>query len=340
MKQADRIAAFARLGQRLETAADPKREAEFKQAFLRNNWFTADFTRQALEAIVRQFLRADRLESWLARYALPEETPSPRTVGTVMAGNIPLVGFHDLLCVLMAGHRIQVKQSSKDQHLLPWLAKQLIAIEPAFEDRIHFTDRLRNFDAVIATGSDNTSRYFEYYFGKYPHIIRKNRNAVAVLTGDETDAELQKLGDDVFLYFGLGCRNVSKIYLPEHYPVANLPERWSKYEWVKEHSKYRNNYDYNRTLLILNNIPHEANEFVMLHENSQIPSRIASVHYEFYRSKAALSEKLRTTTGQIQCIVASDGLAQNTVLFGASQSPRLDDYADDVDTMAFLVGLK
>ena len=254
-----------------------------------------------------------------------------------MAGNIPLVGFHDFLSVLISGHNVLVKTSSNDQHLLPFLAKYIIAIEPRFADKITFVDgKLENFDAVIATGSNNTARYFEYYFKDKPSIIRKNRNSVAVLNGKETKEQLVALGEDIFRYFGLGCRNVSKLFVPKGYSFDAFFEAIFEYQDVIHYEKYANNYDYNKAVFLMSNFKLLDNGFLTLKEDQSYASPISSVFYEFYDDIDTLQKKLQSDHEQIQCIVSNIGI-ENSIDFGQTQKPKLWDYADNVDTISFLL---
>jgi hypothetical protein len=288
-------------------------------------------------------LSLDKLESWAARYPDTASEHPLKTVGLIMAGNIPLVGFHDWLCVFTAGHRAKVKLSDKDKVLLPFLVKKMG--DWAFESWEHteFVAEgapIGGMDAVIATGSNNTARYFEQYFGKYPHIIRRNRNSVAVLDGSETHDDLLALGKDVFTYFGLGCRNVSKLYVPQGYDFEPLLEALHTFNDLVLHNKYKNNFDYNFTLYILNNTPHLSNGCVLLVEHPALTTRIATLHYEYYRDAEHLSDLLSPQLENIQCIVSKMSLNNIAALpFGATQKPGLSDYADGVDTMAFLTAL-
>jgi hypothetical protein len=254
-----------------------------------------------------------------------------------MAGNIPLVGFHDFLAVLISGHSILVKLSSKDSVLISWLADQLIQIDQRFSSRIHFAERLKNFDGIIATGSDNSSRYFTYYFGKYPNVIRKNRTSCAVLTGKETDSDLLTLGKDVFTYFGLGCRNVSKVYMPKSFEPTRLLQAWEPWKDIIHHHKYCNNYDYQKSILLVNRIPFFDSNFVLIQENERLVSPISVVYYEFYEDEGSLALKLAESKNKIQCVVGHATPA--SVPFGKAQSPSLGDYADQIDTLKFLEGL-
>jgi hypothetical protein len=263
-----------------------------------------------------------------------------KTIGIIMAGNLPLVGFHDFLCAYISGCGIKVKLSGKDEVLFPYVYRKLMEIDPSLCDRSAIIDRLEGFDAVIATGSNNTNRYFEYYFRDYPKILRRNRNSVAILTGDESDDELYALADDIFMYFGFGCRNVSKLYVPEGYDVKKLFPHFERYKWMHSHTKYMNNYDYNRTLLLMNRTEHLANEIIMLEQNTAISSPVAVLYYETYGEPRQLADKLQANSEHIQCIVSSTSNVISThveavIPFGQTQMPELWDYADMVDTLAF-----
>jgi len=258
-----------------------------------------------------------------------------------MAGNIPMVGFNDLLCVLISGNKFVGKLSSDDKFLLPFIAKILIAANSKFSDYIEFTEgQLKNIDAVIATGSNNSSRYFDYYFGKYPNIIRKNRNSIAVLTGNESMNDLRLLGKDVFQYFGLGCRNVSKLFVPKGYKFHTFYESIFDYKNFNKNNKYGNNYEYNRTVYLMSNHPSLLdNNFLLLKEAPAYTSPIGVLFYEFYSDIHALNERLEKEKEQIQCIVSRSPVIKNKIDFGEAQCPGLADYADGIDTMRFLIGL-
>ena len=336
----DRLQLLIRLGERLRTP-DDYRDAVMHRTAHRNLWFTKENQRHAIDAIATQLLDADRLRSWVADYELSEPAV-PRVVGLVLAGNIPLVGFHDVLCTFVAGHRAQIKLSEKDLFLLPYLVKVLTDMDPRAAAYFRFVQRLSDFDAVIATGSNNTARYFEQYFGNYPHIIRRNRHAVAVLTGKESDAQLLALGDDIFRYFGMGCRNVSKLYVPEGYDFNRLLEiLHDNFKHLVRHSKYKNNYDHNSALYILNRTPFYNNGCVLLIEDRSLTSRIAALHYEYYPSLAAVAADLTDREAAIQCVVSAVPLdiPHPQFALGQAQNPGLSDYADGVDTLAFLAGL-
>lgn len=334
----ERLSALVELGRRL-SEPDEYREAVIHRSHFNNPWFTKENQAQAIEAIARYFLDASALQSWVSNYTFPQESVAKR-VGLVMAGNIPLVGFHDVLCTFVAGHRSVVKLSEKDRFLLPYLIRELQQIDARTAAYFTTVDRLQDFDAVIATGSNNSARYFEQYFSAYPHIIRKNRNAVAVLDGKETPEELLALGQDVFQYFGLGCRNVAKLYVPEGYVFEPLLEALHEYREIVLHDKYKNNFDYNYAVLVLNKEAYMANGCIILKEQAELSSPIAGLNYEFYADLGALEQGLAARAAAIQLVVARAGLlSQKTYPFGTAQQPALNDYADGVDTLDFLLRL-
>ncbi|MCW4470147.1 acyl-CoA reductase [Flavobacterium sp. MFBS3-15] len=298
-----------------------------------NGWYTEEQVYFSVNSWA-EALTPENLDKWLAPYDLTNS--GGKTVGLILAGNIPLVGFHDFLSVLITGHTALVKTSSNDQHLLPFLAQYLIAVQPVIRERIIFTDgKLEDFDAVIATGSNNTARYFEYYFKDRPSIIRKNRNSVAVLTGHETHEELVGLGEDIFRYFGLGCRNVSKLFVPKGYDFKDFFAAIYHYKDVIFYEKYANNYDYNKAVFLMSNFKLLDNEFLTLKEDNGYASPISSVFYEFYDNIDDVRQRLGAEHEQLQCIVGS-GVMQGSIPFGQTQKPALWDYADNVDTIAFL----
>ena len=311
-----------------------------QQACIENKWFTPEFVKLAL-VNTGHSLTDIKLKKWIEPYNSKMQANSyPKTIGVVMAGNVPMVGFHDFISVLLSGNRFLGKLSSSDSKLIPFIATRLVYFYPEVADSIKFTeDKLTGFDAVIATGSNNTSRYFDYYFGKYPHIIRKNRNGVAVLTGKETGEELQRLGEDVFFYFGMGCRNISKIYVPQGYDFIPLLDAFEKYKFVINTNKYNNNYDYYRSIFLLNKVHHYDNGFVMITMNDKIASAPSVLYFEEYDDISRLKTNLKDQMDLIQCIVSQSGVIDQTISFGNAQKPELWDYADGVDTMAFLLGL-
>ena len=298
-----------------------------------NGWYTPEQVYFSIQSWATA-LTEENLDQWLSAYNFSQV--KPKNVALILAGNIPLVGFHDFLSVLITGHNVLVKTSSNDQYLLPFLAKYIIAIEPEFVDKITFVDgKLENFDAVIATGSNNTARYFEYYFKDKPSIIRKNRNSVAILNGTETKEQLAALGEDIFRYFGLGCRNVSKLFVPKGYSFVAFFEAIFEYQEVIHYEKYANNYDYNKAVFLMSNYKLLDNGFLTLKEDKSYASPISSVFYEFYDDIDTLQIRLQSENEQIQCIV-SNSLTENSIDFGQTQKPNLWDYADNVDTISFL----
>lgn len=298
-----------------------------------NAWFTPDFIETSTQNIVAQFLEKKLLEAWVKKYDFSLENAAPKNVGVVMAGNIPLVGFHDFLCVFISGHNITIKPSSKDEVLIKHLVEQLHHWNSATKSIIYFAEQLKGCDAYIATGSNNSSRYFDYYFGKYPNIIRRNRTSVAILDGTESNEELELLADDIQLYFGLGCRNVTKLFVPEGYDFIPLLEALKKYDHYFEFHKYKHNYDYHLALLMMSNKLYMTNGSIILTENEALFSPISQVNYSYYNNVEHLLENLRNNT-DVQCIVGKHGLP-----FGKAQEPSLTDYADGVDTMSFLKNL-
>ncbi len=338
----ERIEAFSILGAVLRDALDGKETVYadglhelINNQHIKNPWFTPENVKMSVRAIAEELTRYN-LEIWTKLYPTLEENRSPAIIAVVMAGNIPLVGFHDFLSVLITGNKIIAKVSSKDSDLIKFIGRILITIESRFSKMIMFTDGLLSgFDAVIATGSDNTSRYFEYYFSRYPHLIRKNRNSAALIEGNETEEELEKLGLDIFSYFGLGCRNVSKIYLPEDCNPATIAASWESYRHVTDHYKYANNYDYNKAVYLVNKESFADTGFLLLKESSGLSSPVAVLFYEKYDSHDAVRNKFRELDESIQCIVG-----KNHVPFGQSQFPRLWDYADRMDTIDFLLKKK
>lgn len=331
MKLQERISTLLHLGEYLTSNGQAWQEAK-QRACHDNPWFVPRFIDHAVANITREFLQKDALEIWAAGYAIPHENTAPVRVGLTMAGNIPLVGFHDWMTLFMAGQHVTIKPSSKDEILIKHIAQVLTAFNPGITPYLSFAERLAGLDAYIATGSNNSGRYFEYYFGKYPHIIRRNRTSAAILTGNETPEQLSLLADDILLYFGLGCRNVSKLYVPRGYNFEPLLRAMDKYSWMKDHDKFRNNYDYQLSLHILNNKYYMSNDAVLLVENTNLFSPIAQVHYEFYDE---IPQNIYTENAEnLQCLCGAGGLD-----FGIAQKPSLTDYADGVDTMAFALGL-
>ena len=351
-----RISAFSQLGQILKNLSDGTFSAEKQSAkankqvealqnligdvYRFNGWFTEPMVRHMLKA-VGESLTTENLVQWTASY-LPriENQNAPKTIGVVMAGNIPMVGFHDLLTVLLSGNRILAKLSSDDDKLTPAVAEILFEIEPDFRECVVFTDgRLEDFDAIIATGSNNTARYFDYYFGKYPNIIRKNRTGVAVLSGKETAVELNEISNDIFLYYGLGCRNVSKLFVPEGYDFSLLLDTLGARNDIAENHKYFNNYEYNKAIYLVNSTAHFDCGNLLLTEESQFTSPVSVLFYEYYSDTESLAARLSSEKENIQCVVSSMNEIPGAIRPGRSQQPNLWDYADSVDTMEFVLGL-
>ena len=304
-----------------------------ERAYRENPWFIPEFIVLSIKNITDNFLSEEALMNWTSHYSIPEIAVQPKNIGLVMAGNIPLVGFHDLLCCFITGHKTTIKPSSKDSTLIKFIIAEMINWNSEISQLIHFAENLKGCDAYIATGSNNTSRYFEYYFGKYPHIIRKNRTSVAILDGTETIAELGALADDIQIYFGLGCRNVTKIYVPENYDFIPLLNVLRKYEHYIDFHKYKHNYDYHLAILIMSNRYYMNNDSIILTENIAAYSPVSQIHYEKYSDRLKVLENLKVSE-EIQCVIGHGHLA-----FGTAQSPKLFDYADGIDTMIFLTSI-
>ncbi len=311
-----------------------------KEAGILNPWFNRQNVITAISAVSR-FLKRTNLNLWLRNWhpglLLPK---TPLTVGVIMAGNIPLAGFHDFLSVVITGHKFIGRLSSRDDRLLPAFAKLISLINKELGQNISFTEeKLSAIDAIIATGSNNTFRYFDYYFGKYPHIFRKNRNGAAIITGDETPDQIAALGNDIFTYFGLGCRSVSKIFIPSGYNLNRFIEALDKFSYVMEHNKYMNNYQYYRSVYLLNKIPHSDNGFLLFKEDITYHSPTGVLYYEHYQSPDSLITKLDKEKDLLQCIVSDNVSGLTTVPFGKAQFPELWDYADNINTIDFLINL-
>ncbi len=307
---------------------------QLKLAEEHNGWFTQENIKFALNGWANS-LTLENISKWLQPYQL--DVVTPKKIAIIMAGNIPLVGFHDFLSVLISGHQVLVKQSSNDKHLLPYLAKYLEFVENDFKGQISFTEeKIESFDAVIATGSNNTARYFEYYFKGKPSIIRNNRNSVAIINGKESSEDLKNLSEDIFRYYGLGCRNVSKLFVPKNYKFDAFFEAMYHWHPIVEKAKYANNYDYNKAVYLMSEFDMLENGFFMIKEDESYASPIATLFYEYYDDTEQLKKKIKADANQIQCMV-SKGFAENEITFGATQKPQLWDYADDVDSIAFLL---
>jgi hypothetical protein len=344
VKREQLIDAFIQLGKVMKSLGEGKdfpseeigiTEQEYEQLqvvinrqFQYNGWFTKESVKEAFLGIA-SWLTEEKLSAWTSQYAWTEQ---PKKVGIIMAGNIPLVGFHDFLSVLMSGNSAICKMSSDDKTLLPALVQLIVKFEPELSNRIVLSEgRIGTIDAVIATGSNNSMLYFEQYFGKYPHIFRKNRTSIAVLDGSETEEELTALGKDIFTYFGLGCRNVSHLLLPEGYDFANFFKGIFPHSDVINHFKYGNNYDYNKAVYLMNQLPLLDNNFVLLRESDELHPPLAMIHYHFYKNEEEVANYIQQHQEAIQVVVGKDNFA-----FGQTQQPTLTDYADNVDTMLWL----
>ena len=328
------IIAFKKLGIKLTNPTDILGNAIYT-AENSNAWFTAENIKKSLSSFAEMLNEAD-VEQWFKTISF---SSSPKKIGLILAGNIPMVGFHDVLSVIASGNIAMIKLSSSDDKLIKAVIAELLNIEPALASKIKYVERLKDFDAVIATGSNNSSRYFDYYFGKVPNIIRKNRNSVAVINGTETKEDIENLGNDIFDYFGLGCRNVSKIYIPKGYDIAKFYEGIESFQPIINHFKYNNNYDYNKSIYLVNAAKHYDNGFLLLKEDESLASPLAVIFYEEYENLAEVEIKLNQKAENIQCIISKSDLKTTTFAFGESQHPKLWDYADNVNTVEFLNSL-
>ena len=302
-----------------------------KTASIHNGGFTLEFIDLSINNIIDRYLEENDLINWVNGYQIMDPT-TPKNIGIVMAGNIPMVGFHDFLSVFISGHYQTIKLSEKDNQLLKHLVQKMYEWNSKMKQYVQFAILLKGCDAYIATGSNNSARYFEQYFSKFPSIIRKNRTSIAILDGSETKDKLEKLSDDIHVFFGLGCRNVTKIYIPEQYDFLPLLQSFYKYKYFSDHHKYKNNYDYNLSIQLMNNRYYMTNESTLLVENDSFFSPISQLNYSFYVNKDTLVEKSKNHQ-EIQCIVGLD------IPFGMAQQPGLGDYADGIDTLNFLIKL-
>ena len=324
---------MVKLGEYMNSS-EPEWEQIKIRAYQHNGWFTPIFIEEACNKIATLYLQEDLLQEWTSKYKIDDAPAQQNNVGIVMAGNIPLVGFHDFLSVFITGHRQTLKLSAKDNVLLKHLIDKLAQWNEDFEDYVAIEEMLKGCDAYIATGSNNSSRYFEQYFARFPHIIRKNRTSVALINATETAAELDKLSDDIHLYFGLGCRNVSKIFVPRDYDFIPLLKAFERYGYFADHHKYKNNYDYQLSIILLNNIYYMTNGSTLLTENEGLFSPISHLFYEYYEDVNKVLDKLQQNEA-LQCIIGEGHTG-----FGEAQNPGLLAYADGVDTMQFLQSLE
>lgn len=331
MNLAERITLMVKLGNYLVEDSDELRIIK-RQALEKNKWFVEEFVNLSLNNISKNYLDPEKLKEWVNYYHI-DDNIALQKIGVVMAGNIPLVGFHDFLCVFISGHSQLIKLSEKDNVLLKHIIEKLCEWNPEVSNVVAFAEFLKDCDAYIATGSNNSTRYFHYYFGRYPSLIRNNKTAVAVLSGDETLAQIGLLANDVHTYFGLGCRNVTKLYVPKKYDFIMLLGAFRKYNYFSDFSKYKNNYDYNLTLLIMNNKFYMTNDSIILVEDENLFSPVSELHFSFYQNKQTVLDEL-SVNENVQCIVSSENIA-----FGKTQEPGLSDYADGLDTIQFLLSL-
>ena len=344
MKRENEISGFVQLGKLMSALGNEEiwtnysigaTENEYQKLqgiigkqFVLNGWFSKENVLQSLLSIGNQLTEIN-LNNWLKDYTY---STSPKRIGIIMAGNIPLVGFHDFLCVLLSGNSVVAKLSSDDNTLLPALAEQLIQYTPSLKERINFSfGKLGEIEAIIATGSNNSTKYFEQYFGHYPHLFRKNRTSIAVLTGEETKEELSALGKDIFSYFGLGCRNVSHLLIPKDFNLNRFFEAIVDYHPIVNHHKYANNYDYNKAVYLMNLMELLDNNFVLLRESEELFSPLSMVHYQRYETKNEIESYLKLHSDNLQAIVG-----HNYIPFGEAQAPKLNDYADGIDVMLWL----
>ena len=331
------LKAFISLGNYIQENPSEINEI-IEKAYQHNTWFSPNETKHALQAW-GALLQKDELEAWLNQY--PEKTMSPKKVGLILAGNIPMVGFHDVCSVLLSGHIAQIKFSSQDQVLIKHLLAKLISFEASLANSIIYEDRMNTIDAIIATGSNNSARHFEYYFGKIPNIIRRNRNSVAIIKGTETNEDFINLGEDIFRYYGQGCRNVSKLFVPKDYNFSPMLDALEVFNYIGDQSKYLNNYNYYKSIYLVNREHHLDNGFLLLKESESMQAPLSVLYFEYYEDEQILIEKIKGLEEQIQCIVCSESieLKNQQVTFGGSQKPGWMDYADGVDTMEFLMKL-
>ncbi|MDD3876422.1 MAG: acyl-CoA reductase [Bacteroidales bacterium] len=347
MNLKDRLFAFSQLGNFLKTElqnlsnnnSNSDLEKIVTEATQQNSWFDRSSLLFALKQTA-EYLQKEKLYQWLKPYDLKAfEVAHPKRIALIMAGNLPIVGFHDFLCVIICGHKAIIKMSSQDKVLLPFLAHTLVKFNEGFKELIHFENELINgFDAVIATGSNNSARYFDYYFGKYPHIIRKNRSSIAILSGNETQEQLNLLADDICLFFGKGCRSVSHLFVPQGYNFTDLLNALSKYAYIANNTKFYNNYEYYKAIFIVNREPFLDSGFILLKHNYSLNAPIGVLNYEFYDNISFVESFIIKNKDILQCVVA-ESILENTIPFGSAQKPSLSDYADNVDTLMFLTGL-
>lgn len=342
----DRVNSFSKLGEWLGKELDAVKEGKensleeiLRKTHDQNNWFTRESVLRSLRAL-NSWLQKDKLDDWVSYYHIGNPA-NQKVVAIIMAGNIPLVNFHDLLGVLISGNKVLVKLSKQDSVLLPFLMEKLVAIETQWSGQITFTEeKLIDFDAVIATGSNNTSRYFEHYFGKYPHIIRKNRSSIGIIEPDMPKDDLRSFYNDIFDYYGLGCRNISFLMLPEKFEWDEFHNAWEGLENPLAHHKYKNNYDYYKSFYLVNKQPFIDLGMVMLTEGDQLSTSISVISYAYYKNEEEITNFIMQRQDEIQCVVSKKNYGNfATIQPGQSQYPGLMDYPDNVDIIQFLLAL-
>ncbi len=336
-----RIDLLTELNKKIDTQSAKYKQIR-EEAYIANSWFIPEYIDLAVTSIKKYFLDEVKLKKWISKYKIKDQS-TDKSTGLILAGNIPLVGFHDLMCVFVSGQKAKIKLSSKDEVLMKFILGLMEEIDPAITDIINFVDRLTGIDSVIATGSNNSYRYFDYYFNKIPNLIRKNRNSIAILRGDENECQLKALADDIQIYFGLGCRNVSKIFVPKGYDFQSLIRILDENPILRNHNKYMNNFEYNLAISLINKDNILQGESVFFKEDIAYISRIAVLNFEYYEDVEDLRNRFLNERDNIQilCTVSGEMFGFDFEMkFGNSQKPELWDYADGVDTMEFLVNLK
>ncbi len=337
---AQRVETLVQLGKMLDLNHTGELESVIHRASIENPWFTQNNIEKSIKAIRSQYLSTEALQYLVEKYHL-DDNVVPQRVALILAGNIPLVGWHDVMCCFLTGHIAVVKLSEKDTVLMKYFMDTIIKIQPGASRQFDIVDRIKNHQAAIATGSNTSAQHFKYYFSNVPHIIRANRNSIAVLHGDETVEQLQLLGQDIFSYFGLGCRNVSKIFVPRDYDLSYFIEALTVYEPIIHHNKYKNNYDYNLALMLLNKEDFLQGPFFLLKESEAIVSRIASLHYQRYDEMSEVTHWVKEHDSEIQCVLSSKDIDTiHTLPLGEAQCPTIDTWADGVDTIQFLLMLQ
>jgi 5'(3')-deoxyribonucleotidase len=332
MDSQKQIRVFSLLGDEIQQMIE-KEDEVINTMYKKNSWFVPEFVKSALGGL-SHMLKEEKLYRWLSKY--PHPNKNKKNIGIIMAGNIPAVGFHDLITVLCSLKRAVIKLSHNDNVLIPYLVDLMIKIDPAIKHQIKFMNSLDRIDAIIATGSDNTSRYFEYTFRGLPRLIRKNRTSCCILNGYETSGELAKLSNDIFSYFGMGCRNVSKLFIPPGYNIESLLPHFSTFSWIKNHSKYYHNYSFQSSRYILEHRQFIDGQFFIMAKSKDLVSPLSCLYYDEYGNTLEAGDIIRLNKNKIQCVVSSNGLFPNNIDFGMAQYPELWDYADDIDTMKFL----